>query len=155
MMNDKCCNKIQDVLKSTEHKCFCEKTSAKEKNRTFTIDKRKAPKEQFCRIEVDNCLIKDGNIKKCDFVFVRCINNEHYFVELKGSDIKHAIKQLETTIKYFKQQADLKKKQIFAYIVSNRVPSNSNQQFNSMKKRFMKNIGAGLKIATKKLTMKL
>ncbi len=155
MTNNKCCNKIQDVFKPVRKECFSNKTSAKEKNRTFTIDKRKSPNEQFCRIEVDNCLIKDSTIRKCDFVFVRSINNDHYFVELKGSDTEHALKQLENTIKYFKKQSDLKKNQIFAYIVSSRVPSNSNQRFNNLKKKFRKNLTADLRIETNKLIKKL
>jgi len=50
--------------------------------------------------KVDNCLIKNGN--KCDYL-LKVINNSNlykvYFIELKGQDLKHAIIQIEESIK--------------------------------------------------------
>ena len=154
-MNKGCCNEMKNVFGNAPHSCFSNKTSAKEKNRSFAIDKRYLQDEQFCRINVDNCLIINSNTKKCDFVFVRCANNYHYFVEMKGSDTKHAIKQLESTIKYFIEKTGLKKHQVFAYVVSGRVPSNSNLLFRSLKKQFVKNFAVELKIGTKKFVKTL
>ena len=53
------------------------------------------------KVEVDNCYITDG--LRCDYLF-EIIKNKTvvkvFYLELKGSDINHAIKQLETTIKH-------------------------------------------------------
>ncbi len=151
MKNNNCCEKIQAVFGNEYQNCFSNKTSAKENNRTFVIKNQNPQKEQFCRINVDGCLIDDSKRRKCDFVFLRCKTEEYYFVELKGSDTKHAVKQLENTIHYFKERINLSKQQISAFIVSSRVPSNSNQRFNNLKKKFRRDYGVNIQISTNKL----
>lgn len=150
MKNKNCCTELQNIFENKYQECFSNKTAAKEKNRTFIIEKP-SKEEQFCRIEVDNCLISNDDIRKCDFVFIRCNTQDYYFVELKGSDTEHALKQLENTINYFKRHIELNKKNIHVYVVSSRVPSNSNQRFNNLKKRFRKNLCIDIQIATNKL----
>ncbi len=151
MKSNNCCEKMQNVFGDKYQKCFSNKTSAKENNRTFVI--KNPNKENFCRINVDGCLIDNVKQKKCDFVFLRCKTDEYYFVELKGSDTEQAVKQLENTIDYFKQKNTLSKQQISAFIVSSRVPSNSNQRFNTLKQKFRRDYGIRIKISTKKFEM--
>ncbi len=50
----------------------------------------------YKRVQVDGCAIVDG--VKCDNMLCSYDEHEEYFVELKGSDIAHAIDQLRTTI---------------------------------------------------------
>jgi hypothetical protein len=46
------------------------------------------------RIEVDGCAITSG--LRCDFMHIA--NNTEMYIELKGTDIAHAVKQIEETI---------------------------------------------------------
>jgi len=55
-----------------------------------------AKRKYFKRVQVDGCAIKEG--LRCDNLL--CSEDEHdeYYIELKGSDIAHAISQLRNTI---------------------------------------------------------
>jgi hypothetical protein len=97
----------------------------KEKGRTFTgLNKKGKP---ILKVEVDGCLKFEGN--KCDWLLIDVCEDIAYFVELKGSEVKHALLQLKNTIKiisnpnnnYIKQE--FKKKN--AYIVIWRSPMHS------------------------------
>lgn len=51
---------------------------------------------------IDGGIIKDKKILKCDKLILASLVNEQWFelfVELKGRDIKHAIEQVESTLK--------------------------------------------------------
>ena len=50
----------------------------------------------YKRIQVDGCAIHDG--EKCDNMLCSADECEERYVELKGSDIPHAIEQLRATI---------------------------------------------------------
>lgn len=76
-------------------------------------------KEQIREIKVDGCVIKDNETLRCDYVLIPQEDVEIY-VELKGSDIYHAVEQLESTIKSLSD--DVKKKQKLCFVVSTRVP---------------------------------
>ncbi len=97
----------------------CIKT-AKDKKVVCEENKRKItflnPAQQPVeKIKVDGCQIVEG--VKCDFL-VRYDKHEN-FIELKGSDINHAIKQLKRTIKLLGQN-DIGKR--ISYIISSRCP---------------------------------
>jgi hypothetical protein len=92
--------------------------------------------DQVLIIRVDGCVIKDNEILRCDYAIVPCDEIEIY-VELKGSDISHAVKQIESTIKLLSDNPKKIKK--LCFIVSTRVPkqSTSVQQLQSQfKKKF-------------------
>jgi hypothetical protein len=92
--------------------------------------------DQILIIRVDNCVIKDDETLRCDYAIVPCDEVEIY-VELKGSDISHAVKQLESTIKFLSNNPQKMKK--LCFVVSTRVPkqSTSVQQLQSQfKKKF-------------------
>ncbi len=67
------------------------------------------------KIIVDGCLIVNG--LKCDFL-VRHDKYEH-FIELKGSDINHAFKQLSRTITLLGKESCPKR---ICYVISSRSP---------------------------------
>lgn len=50
----------------------------------------------YKKVQVDGCTIKDGI--KCDKLLLSDDEHEERYVELKGTDVMHAIDQLETTI---------------------------------------------------------
>jgi hypothetical protein len=92
--------------------------------------------DQVLIIRVDGCVIKDNEILRCDYAIVPCDEIEIY-VELKGSNISHAVKQIESTIKLLSDNPQKIKK--LCFVVSTRVPkqSTSVQQLQSQfKKKF-------------------
>ncbi|MGF1519400.1 MAG: hypothetical protein ACFCVB_16590 [Nodosilinea sp.] len=92
--------------------------------------------DQVLIIRVDGCVIKNNKILRCDYAIVPCDEVEIY-VELKGSDISHAVKQIESTIKLLSDNPQKTKK--LCFVVSTRVPkqSTSVQQLQSQfKKKF-------------------
>ena len=71
------------------------------------------------KIIVDDCEITEG--VRCDYMYL--IKDTEIYIELKGQDIKHAIEQLETTIK--KLSSDIKKQQKKSFVICTRSPLNS------------------------------
>lgn len=69
------------------------------------------------RILVDGCAITDG--PRCDWLIITRDAVEHY-VELKASDVKHALAQIEETIKRISADARCCHKR--AFIISLRCP---------------------------------
>lgn len=69
------------------------------------------------KITVDGCAITDGI--RCDFLLIDHFGKEH-FVELKGCDIKHALKQLAESIRKLSVNAKTQPKS--SYISSTRCP---------------------------------
>ena len=59
-----------------------------------------SPEMDSCTFKIDGNIIKDTTSDKCDYVILASYNNAwaEVFVELKGSDISHAINQLKQTI---------------------------------------------------------
>lgn len=72
------------------------------------------------KIEVDGCEINDSGIR-CDFMLIP--PNQEFYIELKGQDIEHAIKQIERTIHLL--SSDVKNKVKRSYIICSRSPLNS------------------------------
>jgi hypothetical protein len=70
-------------------------------------------------IKVDGCEIADNSTPRCDFAIDMHSDLEIY-VELKGSDVKHAIEQLESTISIISSNPQSARK--LCIIVSTRVP---------------------------------
>ncbi len=54
-------------------------------------------RQNYFIIRIDGCQIC-GEEQRCDYVIVEEVNT-CYFIELKGSDVSHAVKQLSNTIK--------------------------------------------------------
>ena len=50
----------------------------------------------YTRVVVDGCAISSG--AKCDYLLYREDGTAEYYIELKGSDVPHAIDQLRATI---------------------------------------------------------
>jgi len=115
----------------------------------------------ICKIRIDDCLISVGN--KCDYLAIKCVKKNNqvlidslYFIELKGSDLKHAITQIEDTIKYAKIQQIINKDcSINARIVLNKQRSPDIRSSEKMKfEKMLKKLGGNLKIQGKKMEEK-
>ena len=80
---------------------------------TFINEKRLAIR----KVEVDGCVITNG--LRCDYLLIGNDDHEHY-VELKGSKIKHALKQITATIDQISREKNKHPKS--CYISSTRCP---------------------------------
>lgn len=60
------CENLQTILNGNAI-CFSRSTSAIENGKKFIFNNPN--KKAVCRVRVDDCLIKDKTIKKCDFLF--------------------------------------------------------------------------------------
>lgn len=85
------------------------------------------PETDSCAFQIDGNVIKDKTIDKCDYVVLACHDDSwaEIFVELKGSDIAHAIAQIKATINHptFKQSKhSLRRARV---VTPNRIPSNT------------------------------
>lgn len=90
------------------------------------------------KVTVDGCAVKKGI--KCDYMLIEKSELEH-FVELKGSDIDHAIEQLIATFGKLSKCAQTHKK--CAYIISTRCPLTSTKIQNE-KLKFKNNYNSSL-----------
>jgi hypothetical protein len=132
-----CCDKLQKIFGKSD--CFSKGTSTPiEKGKSFKFEIKRGVEKDFCRIKVDNCLIKDENTQKCDYAFFRCKTEDYYFVELKGGDINTAYKQLKNTIYFFKEKIKLENEKIIGIMVTSGLPASANQKFLKMKEEFIK-----------------
>ena len=75
-------------------------------------------KDKILEIRIDGCVIKDDKTLRCDFAIVH--KDTEIYVELKGSDIPHAVKQIKSTINLLSNNPQKIKKKCF--VVSTRVP---------------------------------
>lgn len=83
---------------------------------------------KFRKIIVDGCVITDKNYpgeKKCDFLLTISDHPQckEYYIELKGSDIKHAVEQIYSTIRKLSSVPSTQMKK--GYIICNKSPMSS------------------------------
>lgn len=103
----------------------CEKISLKERSTVYVL--QMVPKMDCAAYQVDGYIIKGADKDKCDkLVLAANDNNEmvSVFVELKGSDVAHAVKQLDATLSY-PLFARNRTKWTKARVVANKIPSNT------------------------------
>jgi hypothetical protein len=134
----------KDFKKVNAAKKHCFENALKtpiENGKSFSIILSKNKDEKFIRIKIDKCFLSeiDNETKKCDYGFIRCSNSDYYFVELKGLNIETAVNQIIETIIYFRNNFNIKKEQIFAYIASSGLPRSANQKFQKLQENFIKN----------------
>lgn len=81
--------------------CVCEENGKK-----FRLE---YPDNWKCeRVRIDGKILNEQYIRKCDYAFLLSDQNNKkkwlFYVELKGVDLKEAIKQLESTVKTLRDQ---------------------------------------------------
>ena len=74
--------------------------SVSEKGKTFQIDNRS--KGEVACVKIDGCVFKQADGIKCDFIFEIPSKKKLFYIELKGLDVVHAIKQVHATIEQTK-----------------------------------------------------
>lgn len=131
-MSCKCFDK-KTIFKNTDSfdyryaasKCNCTSRFTVSENKSkFTIISKNI--SEIEKIKIDDCFDSSSEHRKCDYLFVYTSNPNHIyiFVELKGTDIAHAITQIGDTINLFYNQGYLTNKKVIGAIVSSRHPSN-------------------------------
>lgn len=103
----------------------CPKISLKERSSVYVLNF--VPPMDCAEYQVDGYIIKGTDKDKCDKLLVAeteagervCV-----FVELKGSDVAHAIKQIDATLGY-PLFANNRTRWTKARIVANRIPANT------------------------------
>ena len=71
------------------------------------------------RVKVDGCEINEGI--RCDYLLIA--DNVEHFIELKGQDIEHAIKQIQRTIRLL--SSDSRSSSKVSFVVCTRSPMTS------------------------------
>lgn len=115
-------------------KCSCPaRFKAEENGRSFYIEKG-TPINIIDKVKVDAYLLDSNDFKKCDYLFIvkdKPKNNaeegdpiKYIFVELKGTEVKTAIKQIENTIDIFYNEGVLKKVYVDGVLVFAKYPKN-------------------------------
>lgn len=112
---------FQDKINKSLCKCPC-RFSVTEKQSKFSIENVSI--DELEKIKIDGFLETSNVVSKCDYLFIyHTENNSCYiFVELKGSNIIHAVEQIRNTIISFHSQGCLKSTRVRAAIVSSRFP---------------------------------
>lgn len=97
-------------------------------------------------VQVDDCFIKEGI--RCDYLLILS-NNQEIYVELKGSDVKHAVEQISRSIDLLTCNNNLNVK--LCFISSTRCPINSTE-IQNLKKKFRQKYNAQLIIKNGEIT---
>jgi hypothetical protein len=106
-------------------------------------------KRPVVKYSIDSCAplrrhLADGTCKLCDFVVIDWRKDEHY-VELKGRNVGHALKQLESTILQLRSEGAVGV--VYCWIITTASPSNTAKSLNR-KAQFKKRFKARLEIRT-------
>jgi hypothetical protein len=97
------------------------------------------------KVTIDGCEITNG--LRCDYMLLG--EGIEYFIELKGQDIQHAIKQLITTIN--KLSADSKNMTKTSFVICTRSPISS-ASIQNLQVKFKKNFSSKLIIRSSPFT---
>jgi hypothetical protein len=119
------------------HHIVLSDTESKNKYSKFRLENPQKSKIRIIR--VDGCVIKQGI--RCDYLII-LPNELEIYVELKGKDVEHAVKQLESSIKKLTKNLFSEK---LCFVASTRCPINS-PQIQKLKKNFKRNYNAKLSI---------
>ena len=136
-------NKVETCIRqTTDSQIMFEEN----KRKIIFLNPQRLPYE---RVDVDGCTINDG--VRCDKLLLSADEREERYVELKGTDVMHAIDQLEETIKRLGEYTDNR----HAYVISTNVAPAIDTKRQVKIKYFKEKYCAELKIQEKQLTVSL
>jgi len=125
-----------------DDRCVCQTNdsniSFRENGRSIVF--RNPRRDEYYKVRIDGCVITEG--ERCDDFLYGKEDPYDRYVELKGSDIPHAINQLRSSIIWVKRHCNVGKA-IKAYIISKNVAPGYNTKLQAAKKEF-NNMGAEL-----------
>ena len=106
-------------------------------------------RHSYKRVKVDGCVLKDG--LKCDDLLLSDDEHEERYVELKGTDVMHAIEQLESTIMRLGEFEECR----HCYVVSTNVAPAFNTKIQQKKKYFKERYRASLEVRERQMVVPL
>lgn len=126
----------------------------RDRNIRFEENRRKIvfanPDQQvYKKVQVDGCAITQG--ERCDNLLTSDDEREERFVELKGTDVMHAIDQLERTIREIGEYNDDR----HAYVICTNVAPAFNTQIQKKKKFFKERYKSELVVKEKQHVVSL
>ena len=131
------CEKLKQTLEVTsDNGCFATATSAKEGGKKFSFYNRS--NKSICRVHIDDCLITDKTIKKCDYFFSVKEDESYFLVEFKGIAVDEAIQQILSTYEIVNEKIKSDAQNFKGVIVSSSVPSATEQRFRKLQERCFK-----------------
>lgn len=136
-------NKVENCIRETTDSQI---KFEENKRKIIFLNSQRLPYE---RVDVDGCTINDG--VRCDKLLLSADEREERYVELKGTDVMHAIDQLEETIKRLGEYTDNR----HAYVISTNVAPAIDTKRQAKIKYFKERYCAELKIQEKQLTVSL
>ncbi|MGD1892811.1 MAG: hypothetical protein ACFB15_19775 [Cyclobacteriaceae bacterium] len=131
-----CRKQLIEALKaSKKSECFDNSTVAEENGKKFHLENKS--KKTICRVKVDGCLIDNQRTKRCDYWFKICETEQHFLVELKGTDVSKAVEQIISTFDFVNRKLELSPERFEGIIVSSAVPK-AEQKFRALKVKIPK-----------------
>lgn len=103
----------------------------------------------YKKVDVDGCIIKEG--VRCDKLLLSADECEERYVELKGTDVTHAIEQLEATINRLGEHNENR----HAYVICTNVAPAIESRIQLKMKLFKSKDNSELKIQGKQLSVRL
>jgi len=100
--------------------------------------------DKILTIKVDGCEISDNETLRCDYALMPS-DEVKIYVELKGSDIVHAFKQIESTIRLLSDNPQKIKK--LCFVVSTSVPIYTTTR-QKLEIQFKKKFNASFRVKT-------
>jgi hypothetical protein len=131
------CEKLKQTLEiAPDNKCFATASSAKEGGKKFSFLNNS--NKSICHVHIDNCLITDKTIKKCDYFFSVKEDHSYYLVEFKGIAVDEAIQQIISTYEIINEKIKSDAQNFKGIIISSSVPSATEQRFRKLQERCFK-----------------
>lgn len=125
------------------------------------VSKDRGSKPEHIANNIEGCEVYqyriDGNIiregLRCDFMIWNEKRRDIYLIELKGSDLDHALEQLDATDIILRNQyyKDIKNCIINYRVVLNRTPNHTHSLMSNKVKKFKKNHSGSLVYKSEKL----
>jgi hypothetical protein len=94
---------------------------------------------EVCILQVDECAIQEG--LRCDYALSVENLEEEFYIELKGRDVQHAFKQIESTIQSI--SSDTQQQPKICFVISTRCPISS-PEIQIIRKKMKKKFNAEL-----------
>lgn len=123
------CRDISSKL-GGDNNCYANASSAVENGKRFALNNRSG--KTICRVRIDDCLVRDKNVRKCDFFFSVNEDRKFYLVELKGQAITDAVEQIKSTFHIVNSKLNEDSTNYTGIVVSSAVPKGADQKFKTL-----------------------
>jgi hypothetical protein len=124
---------IDDIFRNSESRISRDMRIVFSENRA-TYEALNRKRKKTCRIRIDGTLIKE-TVMKCDYgLWVE--DNRMILIELKGSDVSHAVEQLENTHRILSRVKGCEKLDYLYRVVSSKVSTpNLSSRLKALKRK--------------------